>query len=342
MRVEALDLVRGLCALGVAIYHYRYWTGHAELHNLGLYGVYMFFALSGASLALAYAARFRSGYPLSHYFALRYVRLAPLYIAAATFVMLQTGVTKVMLEKLALNATFLFGLANPGETSIVVGGWSLGIEFCFYLVFPALLAISKTRASWLVAVVTVALQIMFVNYVLAGGDLAASWVRYTQPAAFIGYFCVGTFVGVRFVDLGSQPWRRALPLALVAAVLMAGLATFHGRTAAASLVGLRGVACMAACLAVVAIAIRLPMPRWLSPIARLLGDASYALYLLHPIVFDVLRGRSTYLQRSPDALFAVSLVASFALATLVYRLFERPVMGWAKARLRGPSSTAAG
>src|SRR4051794_32821994 len=53
-RVLGWDLLRGLCALTVATYHMLLWLDIAELPALGTYGVYLFFVLSGASLAYNY------------------------------------------------------------------------------------------------------------------------------------------------------------------------------------------------------------------------------------------------------------------------------------------------
>ena len=63
-RVLGWDLLRGLCALTVASYHLLYWLKIVELPALGTYGVYMFFVLSGASLAYNYdAARLATPMP---------------------------------------------------------------------------------------------------------------------------------------------------------------------------------------------------------------------------------------------------------------------------------------
>ena len=93
-RVASLDLLRGLCAVAVAAYHGLSWIGLGTFHNLGLYGVYLFFLLSGASMSLAYAQRFRRGYPYTSYLALRYVRLAPLYGAVALYEILSWGLAR--------------------------------------------------------------------------------------------------------------------------------------------------------------------------------------------------------------------------------------------------------
>jgi dTDP-4-amino-4,6-dideoxygalactose transaminase len=40
MRVHGFDLLRGACAIVVALYHMLLWSGVAHLHAWGLYGVY--------------------------------------------------------------------------------------------------------------------------------------------------------------------------------------------------------------------------------------------------------------------------------------------------------------
>ena len=81
-RVLGWDLLRGLCALVVALYHLLLWQDVAALHSFGSYGVYLFFLLSGASLAYTYADRFEQGrFAFREFLWVRYMRLAPLYLA---------------------------------------------------------------------------------------------------------------------------------------------------------------------------------------------------------------------------------------------------------------------
>jgi peptidoglycan/LPS O-acetylase OafA/YrhL len=340
-RIASLDLLRGLCAIAVAAYHVLPWVGLPELHNLGLYGVYLFFLLSGASMSVAYGQRLRRGYPITRYLLLRYVRLAPLYAAVTTFSALfhrrHMYSPLGLLGHWLLNVTFLFGITNPGATSLVTGGWSLGIEFLFYLTFPLLFAVVSTRRGLAVAGALLALQLIFVNVVLGGTGttLEAAWPRYTQLGAFIGYFAVGTWVGARRLDGGMVPlgsslgWVGWLLLLLV-------LGTQSGGTAEGSLIGLRGVAlAFGSCLLLV-LTLRLQVPaRWRS-LASWLGDLSYPLYLLHPVVFTVCnhpRVLGRWHQTSPVRLAVVVLLLACAVATLVYRWFEAPILAWGKRRL---------
>ena len=75
-RVAGFDLLRGICALAVAAYHVLSWKDEAQFYTWGTYGVYIFFALSGASMVVAYGSKFSRGYPASRFLVLRLVRLS--------------------------------------------------------------------------------------------------------------------------------------------------------------------------------------------------------------------------------------------------------------------------
>lgn len=337
-RVIGFDLLRGLCALAVAAYHMLYWSKTAHLHNLGLYGVYVFFILSGASMTIAYAPRFEKGYAFSKYLALRFLRLSPLYAlvtcVSTALLVRGSGFSFDLAVKFLLNVTFLMGLANPGTTALVTGGWSLGIEFVFYLVFPLVAAVAQTRWFRWSALALCGVQVLFVNQVLSGLELDAAWGAYTQFASFVGYFAAGVLIGVAVN-------RRALDESGFAAwaawvLLLVALATQSGATARESLVGIRGVLMTAVSIALVAVAARLPIRGVGDRIAGMLGDASYPLYLVHPLVFTVLGSRFLFrslLESSPLVFVGGALAASLAVSLATWRWFEKPILEWGKRRL---------
>ena len=58
-RFYNLDYLRGLAAFGIMVYHYRFWlTGEFSsdsfMGRVGLYGVSIFYVLSGLTLFLVY------------------------------------------------------------------------------------------------------------------------------------------------------------------------------------------------------------------------------------------------------------------------------------------------
>jgi peptidoglycan/LPS O-acetylase OafA/YrhL len=77
-----LDLIRGMAASFVLIYHAQHWlNGPGLAVNAGL-AVDLFYCLSGFVLARVYHQRFDAGMPLSQFVKTRLVRLLPLIIVA--------------------------------------------------------------------------------------------------------------------------------------------------------------------------------------------------------------------------------------------------------------------
>lgn len=317
MRVHGFDFLRGICALMVAVYHYLNWTQTAHLHAWGLFGVYIFFVLSGASMVVAYDERFAAGFPASRFLWYRFVRLAPLFGLAVALNLYSRPDPILAL----LNATLLFGVGNPGTSSLVIGGWSIGIEFAYYLMFPVLLSVARTRAALAVGVLLAVLQVAFVHHVLAGQTLSTAWAAYTQPLAFIAYFYAGCLIGLKLLR------REAASHPVVFALLFGAVLAGSGPTGEATLTGLRGIALFALVIALVHFSGGLRIPQ---RIAKPLGDASYGIYLLHPFAFYVARKTG-----APVAvLVPLALALSFAGALASFRFYEKPLQEWVRRRDR--------
>lgn len=328
-RILGFDFLRGICALAVAIYHLGSWLGLFELYNCGLYAVYIFFILSGASLYVSYSHKLTPHF--KHYgkfLALRLFRIAPLFwlaLAATCF----TAASLPSAQTIALNASFLFGF-SAGNHSLVTGGWSLGIEFIFYLLFPLFLWLFKTwRGALLVTTAALALQYSYVAQVIQSrGDLAAFWSFYIQFFSFMGYFAAGCAIG-KFYQERFVAISQSLLWALFGGVL-AGVLFSHGATPEESLMGLRGLLLMLGSCVLVWLSGALSFGYWGSRLASLLGRLSYGLYLIHPLLPLLLPP----LDLPPYALMSVFLLGSVAGALIIERWVERPIRNFGHQRLK--------
>lgn len=337
MRVHGFDILRGLCAIGVACYHMLGWLQIGHPYNLGLYGVYVFFVLSGASLWIAYADKIAQGYPLAGFYTVRFFRLAPLFWLAVILTPIIVG-GNWDLDYLALNLSFLFGLGNPGQTSIVTGGWSIGIEFVFYLLFPLMLILARLPSVGLLAGVLLYLaQMIFIAVQIKGqGDLDRNWVNYTQVMSFVFYFYAGMLVGQSWSVRLNAPGSTWLNILLFVA-LAACLGGTSGNVIDDSLTGVRRYLLPLVCVGLVIISGRLfsSEKRWLVLLARLLGNSSYGVYLLHPLVFVKLMQQYPELSSTnPYQFLGIVLGVSAVLALLVERWLERPLRQLAKRRFK--------
>lgn len=298
-RLHALDLCRGLCALGVAAYHLSLWGGtelspgaRALLALLGTYGVSVFFILSGYSLAHAYEqdfpGRIEAG-PLGAYLRRRIGRLAPLFVAvllASLAGKALIGGRAVDLPTFIANATLLFGFVNPAATP-VVGGWSIGVEVVFYILFP-LLMVWRNRA--LPVLLAAVLMTAWVSADIASRPaLADAWSSYVAPANHWIFFCAGVYA-----RLGADRLRRAsgASLALIAACTVVAFVSAQGASELELVTGWRRTLLVPLSVLVVALVGNVIVKHAaLQSVCTAMGGASYPLYLVHPLVFFALKGR---------------------------------------------------
>lgn len=294
-RIPGWDLLRGLCALAVMAYHLLGWQDIAHLSPLGTYGVYLFFLLSGASMAYVYDAdRVATWGGAWRFLVTRWFRLAPLYLLACLVFLAMLAArngfwASEIPYRLALNASFAFGLHDPTTWALAVGGWSLGIEFVFYLAFPFLMQAARTRIGrWLTGAALVWVQAAWIEATLGQDGFEAAITAYHQVPAFGAWFFAGCLIGQARREQGA--WRGrglswtvgvlawgALGLLLVAATLP---------TQGAELLGWRGLLLPLACSLAVWVSgqVRVERP-WALALADLLGRLTYGVYLIHPLVY---------------------------------------------------------
>ncbi len=350
-RVLGWDLLRGLCAIAVAAYHLLMWQNVTAIHTFGSYGVYLFFVLSGASLAYTYVDRVATHrFSFGHFLWVRYLRLAPLYLLLMLLVLpwklLKDGATTSLLLTYLLNASLLFGFYKPSTHAVLVGGWSLGIEVIFYLLFPLL--ILSFRSRWLAWGIFGGLLFIQLGWIYAtlgkSGGYLLNAEAYHQAPAFAAYFMGGCLMGVakRRGSLKSVLPKNAGLVALLAGFLL--MFAVNPQQQGDELVGWRGIVLGGLCFALVNLASRLDLKGRLASIAQHFGDATYGVYLLHPViffglafvVFPRMKVSAPDQWPTPARLLFVVLVllVAFVLAILSERFFEKPIRQLGKQQRR--------
>ena len=343
-RVESLDALRGLMALAVVIYHIGAWTRvfSGALRDavivLGVYSVEGFFVISGFCFFHLYGGRglvgtapaLRGGAwsraELGRFYAKRWLRLAPLYYVAMAFSLAFEPIYQAVFSwgRLLENLSLTFGLFHPNH-SFVVGGWSIGLEVVFYLALPALLWLGRRR--WALYLLAALLFAWSWPYAFGKVEAAAELRRfhvYVQLPNHAFLFVVGAIIA----DLRTRQARR-LPLlgAVAAAIALGWLALALQRPVVDHFEVMVGDArlrhlCVCCALVLLFAFVRWPASRWLLPFSWL-GDRSYALYLMHPVAWMLLRDRvAPGLTQGLQAV--VALLAVFLLAEVAHRAVERP------------------
>jgi exopolysaccharide production protein ExoZ len=342
-RLYALDGLRGVCAIAVMLYHDFLWNG-TDCFQVGYFGVYMFFMLSGFSMWYVYAPKAPDAALLRHFFVARFARIAPLYVLASLLGGLariysqgQDTLSADFFRRLALNASLLFGLAMPGQSSFVPGGWSIGVECVFYLMFPLFLLFGRRlRAMAVLLVLSLALNQMIAASLLTSSTMAQQWVAYSNFPTFLVYFVAGMVSAMLYARLARAGVTmgafmvRAVPVSALGFMFL-----YPATTQETFLVGPQvGLLVLAGMAGMLAAALWQP-GRVEQRLFHFLGEVSYSTYLLHFFVYQavlaalnrVAPGHSIWL------LTGVAAPLTLALAAASYRWFEHPVRLWINRRL---------
>jgi len=145
-RVHTIDYLRGILALLIMVYHYLSWQdiivvdASSFLTRIALYGVSMFFIISGFSLTLTYFNKFKymNIYSIKYYFYKRFARIYPLFwliviLYISSLIVTHKQIPNILEILSNLSITFSFFSEYKGFTP---GAWSIGKEIIFYIILP--------------------------------------------------------------------------------------------------------------------------------------------------------------------------------------------------------------
>jgi exopolysaccharide production protein ExoZ len=331
-RLDAIQWLRALAALAIAVHHALHEAalagGSASLQGILPLeaGVDLFFVISGFVMVHASRDMFGSPAAILPFLRRRLARIAPIYWAATALFLIPAflgavsgGRAPPTLAEIAASLAFLPYQRPDGVVQPLYGlGWTLNYEMFFYLVFALALPLRRERA---VPTVLLGLMALVAIGQFVPPSLAAPWF---WTRSIILEFGFGMLIGHMALS-GVRPtpataWALAgAALALLALGKLAP-ALLPDR---ALLYGLPATLLVMAALAVENAGSGRPAARLLTG----LGDASYALYLLHPFVLRALAltGGSALAGVSPLLFAAVGVTLAAAAAMIVWRWFEKPL-----------------
>lgn len=338
-------------ALSIMLYHFGGQHDAATpLGRLGIYGVSIFFILSGLSMAIAYDRYIQDFRTSVTFFIRRLFRIWPLLWLAIALVVIPTyllgkgthGQDPYSLTTIALNLTTLFGFVAPTEY-INMGAWSIGNEMVYYALTPIFISAYHWRKSIgnAMTLVTVGIGLLFAFSLLnSANKLEVQWATYINPFNNLFLYCAGLAIYYNFRDLTvSARWHLPLLFFSVFAFFL-----YPASGDQINLVtGFNRVAMSVISVGVVLAFYKCPpiLPKFIGDKFEQLGIATYGVYLLHPIVLDFTRGAFQFLGlqiRFLPTLVAIGLTVAFALLT--YKFFEAPLTNLGKSLTNNANKNA--
>jgi peptidoglycan/LPS O-acetylase OafA/YrhL len=336
------QVCRGLACLLVAVYHgaalVGRWYGETPLHGLtefGFSGVHIFFVISGLIIYHAHRRDLNDPRSARRYLQKRFVRIYPFY----WIVLLMLGGGKLLSGRLEIDDFLTNALFFSSSKPLVVAvSWTLAYEMIFYGLFVAFLV----QRSLGVAVFAAWFALVVLNHHYAFYPFGECVGLDLINLLFL--FGLLTSLAVIALRDGLQPSLRDR---IGLASLVAGIAVFActawyflslpdrkmGVWYSLPLTLGFGTSSALMLLASVSGTIEGFLKR--QRLLLLIGDASYAVYLVH----FYLQKRTFYAIRSLDwvpsgettqasalLLLAAIMIASVGGGILIHRLIEKPVL----------------
>lgn len=332
--------LRGIAAQTVVLFHLTH-LAHLEIPSKFSFiasdfgkGVHLFFILSAYSLMHSTADQLQHSSWIKIYFLKRFFRIAPLFYVLITCLLARSiwQNTPISWETVFLNLSFTFGLAP--WTGIVWAGWSIGVESLFYAIFPLLLlTINSRRDAFVLAITSLLISLAFYStlsshFAYTTTIYQYNWAYFSFQTNFF-YFSLGicafrvTRDSRHYAEL-SRNLIFALPAIVIALIALSkSLHLLQNDTilwgiAFAALVAWQG---------------KWPSKWSANALCERLGERSYSIYLIHPILITLLKPQlqMAYYFFSkligPYAYFVVALFLMIPLLILVevsYRYIELP------------------
>lgn len=263
----------------------------------------------------------------------RFARIYPLYIVGLLLYLI-TKSSNFSVFKLIL---YLFGIQSwiPGEALVLnFPGWSISVEFLFYLLFPLLYNryySKQNKSIWVIAIIIWVITQVFSNFYVGsswyeGPHTKSHEFGFYFPLLHLNEFLVGNLAGMFFVRHHKQKNYDLQVILLFAAILLALIfipLNFHN--------GLMAVLFIPLIILISYNNGLLTKIFSLKPL-EYLGEISYAIYIVHIPVLYIIREILKWKHQLLDInlVFWIYIAVLLIVSALFYQCIEKPLRDYLK------------
>ena len=327
-KLDNLQTLRAIAACLVITCHsignYTTWNhltypSENVIWDIGKLGVGMFFVISGFIMMFIHHNDFHLKGAMTGFYIKRLVRVVPMYWLFTLIVALKIYLQGRDIEIIDLVKSLLFipyqnssGLWRPIHDL----GWTLNLEIYFYFIFGFALLLNR-KIGMLILFVTILLPLLLNHYYSIA-------TFYSDPV--VVYFLVGILI---FYIRDAQLLNLNIKGTTFFILSIIAITTIFSVNIATSLFTII-LAILLPLLAVLCSSKHKPFK-----IITYVGNASYSLYLVHPLVIGVLLSVFKKLPALPPYLgmfsyVLVCLLASMMVAHIIFIYLEKPIVSYFK------------
>lgn len=322
--LQSIQLLRGIAALSVVYVHVL------ATPNFGLFGVDIFFVISGFVMALV-TSKSTSPAP---FLLNRIIRIVPLYWLLTSCLLIVIVFAPNLLSSTTLNVSnylkSLFFIPYFKESHLIQPflfvGWTLNYEMLFYLCITLGLVLS-TRHYLKIAIGVLCLTYIAFG-ILSNSPLLNGFFGNLKVFEFIlGLFAFKIY---RAGYLNKIPHVAALLLSAICLLIMIFAEVEQVKIDSFFTCGIPSFFLLLAAISLEPL-MHGPVVK---TIATFVGDTSYAIYLSHAFIVEFLRKvvmkHSDVLQLHMGVMIFISLTASIVAGYALHRLVDQPLQSYFK------------
>jgi peptidoglycan/LPS O-acetylase OafA/YrhL len=340
-RIYGIDALRGYAALYVMVFH-TYFLGGIYIHEgkirdviiHGDMGVPIFFVISGFSITYSiFHKEFFNLLELKNFYIRRFYRIIPLFYFAfiLKLVFMFINVESIKLYDSILTLSFFFPFVSGHQESMVMAGWSLGIEMVFYLLFPLLFLILRINKRIFIFLIFITIFIHF----FASFEKNNSHLNFAFQAIFFLLGMLMCFYRSVIQKLFSHGILQIISLvAILFGVIILILGMWFFKNQSFVFFKFSGIVLL------VSGTLFYRGKLLVNKINIFLGDLSYSIYLTHPLVilFLVKIGLNVLIyEYFPNFGFLIFIsivgISVIGVSFLTYNFIEKPFIKLGKKKI---------
>ncbi len=343
--------VRTLAAVTIVFMHvlqtasYTFKPGLvSDLAYIYLYNSYvfveLFFMISGFSLCCGYYERIKNNkMNINDFYSKRYTRILPFFAILVCLDLLATflfgsGITMSVLYEAYANFTLLFGFLPMVDISVIGVGWTLGVIFGFYIVFPFFVYTLWTkRRAWFWLLV-----FLGINYVTSVYFVGENGPIKTNTFRFLCFFTVGGILYLYKDKIDNMYNKLSKSVSMVVSVLflIVGLIIsvyFEDNNNYTNILALWLTVKNILAFALILISAMAPNHKVLDNIfTKYMSNISFEIYLSHMLMYRVVEmvGLIAIFGNTVHGYIIVSLavLAGSTAFSIVFKIIEKKVFAY--------------
>lgn len=287
-RYDGVDGLRAYAIMGIVLMHVRY-NGEYQVDGFIFNRiipsftnfVFLFMMMSGFGICCGYFDKLLNHrITIEDFYTKRYAKNWPFFALLCFLDLLISPGLNTFYEVFA-NLTLCFGLLPNAKIGVIGVGWTLGVIFVFYLLFPFFCyLLGNRKRAWLTLVATLIFNILCGVYFFDADHMPGNFQARTSFIYCAVYFAAGGMIYLYKDSLSKMAGKYRWSIGICCILSMVLYFAIGASTVTILLVN--------ALLLIYTIGITRQGGLLCNPYIKFLGSISFEIYLCHMVIYRIL------------------------------------------------------